>query len=121
MAFNAGIWGYKEWEPTIEALIQRRSSSSSSSDSTAAKQQQSSLTTTTPVIFTAYTLAEAEEDYEVIVKLLSGLGKTKKYIDAACLWEPQVNPYASQQPRPTATSIPGQQYRENGAWQGWRF
>jgi hypothetical protein len=97
-----------------QQLLQQRSSSSLLTTTT-------TTTATAPIIFTAYTLAEAEEDYEVIVKLLSSLGKTKEYIDAACLWEPQVNPFASQQPRPTATSVPGQQYRENGAWQAWRF
>jgi hypothetical protein len=99
VAFNAGIWGYDEWKTTVHYLIERNQS--------------------TPVVFTAYTEQEAEDDYDniqAIVEQWKDAGKT-----ARCEWEVEMNPFSSSLDRITAAAIPGRQYRENSAWQAWRF
>ena len=98
VAFNAGIWGYKEWRKTIEQMIQRAND--------------------TPFVVTAYTLYEAEDDFEVIQQVSS---KSKELTPARCLWEPEINPYSSKVDRLTLSAVPGRRYRENYAWQAWCF
>eukprot|EP00934_Nitzschia_sp_Nitz4_P004195 Nitzschia sp. Nitz4//scaffold39_size137210//62809//64455//NITZ4_003201-RA/size137210-processed-gene-0.89-mRNA-1//1//CDS//3329550389//4185//frame0 len=94
IAFNAGVWGYKEWQPTIEFLSLREHS--------------------VAVLFTAYTLEECQEDQEVVqesVTNVSGKGQV--------LWEAQHNPFGSKCVRLTRSS--SQEYRENSCWQAWRM
>lgn len=92
IAFNAGVWGYAEWRTTFENLHPRSGK--------------------TPLVITAYTLAEAEEDFEVIRDVLK--------VDGGCLWKPQDNPFASREQRPTKSApLSSQRYRENNAWQAW--
>lgn len=99
IAFNAGVWGYREWRTTIKHLaIQKRE---------------------IPFIITAYTLQEAEDDAEVIREELTGTWDADA-AKAACIFEPELNSLASKQERQTSTALPGRRYRENGAWQGWR-
>eukprot|EP00980_Cylindrotheca_fusiformis_P028047 scaffold22577_cov122-Cylindrotheca_fusiformis.AAC.26 len=92
IAFNAGIWGYKEWIPTILFL---------------ASQERS-----VPMVITAYTLEEAEEDMEVIRETVPGNG-------ASVLWDPETNPFGSKIIRETTSS--SREYRENSSWQAWKF
>jgi hypothetical protein len=93
IAFNAGVWGYREWKSTIEYLAQQNQS--------------------IPFVVTAYTIREAEDDMEVIQAIL---GDTSR-----CVWEPEANAFASNQDRATINALPGRRYRENAAWQGWRL
>jgi len=92
IAFNAGIWGYNEWRTTLQKLSNRKM---------------------LHFVVTAYTLAEAEEDFEVIEECLP---------TARGFWKPELNPYGSRVDRPTGTS-PKEAlvYRENQAWQAWIF
>ena len=99
IAFNAGVWGYREWKKTIRYLIQQNQS--------------------IPFAFTAYTIQEAEDDFEVIQEVIKECHSTGQ--GDSCSWEPIGNPFASRQDRHTATATPGRRYRENAAWQGWRF
>ena len=97
IAFNSGIWGYKEWVPTLEALCQ--------------------LSYSIPFVSTSYTIQECEDDAQVIETVVAdtkgGAGR--------CLWNAQANPFASRQIRETHTALPGREYRENAAWQAWRL
>jgi hypothetical protein len=94
-AFNAGIWGYDEWVPTIKALCQSSS-----------KQ--------VPFVATAYTIQECEDDADVIEN-------AAKDSTAQCLWKAEANPFGSKQNRETVTAAAGRVYRENAAWQAWLF
>lgn len=95
IAFNAGVWGYREWKTTIQYLAQQEQS--------------------VPFVVTAYTLQEAEDDYEVFQEVLQESASNR------CHWEPEFNPFSSNQDRVTAAALPGRRYRENSAWQGWRL
>jgi hypothetical protein len=102
VAFQAGIWGYAQWEPTLVHLARQSHE--------------------VPIAVTAYTIQEAEDDAEVIERVLAtewtgDPGRAR----SACAWSPEWNPYASQQPRETATAPPGRVYRENAAWSCWRI
>jgi len=101
VSFNAGMWGYREWRPTLQHLAVQRKN--------------------IPLIVTAYTLQEAEDDADVIREELASAWGGADSARAACLWGPELNPLASKEERRTATAAPGRRYRENAAWQGWRI
>jgi len=125
IAFNAGIWGYDYWKPTLEALCR--------------------LHRPIPFVITAYTTQEAEDDAEVIAEVISKVkngrstsgeedGTTKQVlgrvgsvgpsdiaVDSKCLWEVEVNPFGSRKKRDTYAAPKDRLYFENGAWQAWRL
>lgn len=97
VAFNAGIWGYKDWIPTIQYLHNRTESA-------------------IPFVITAYTLEECQEDMDVIQTVIDE--KNGESSSAAkVLWEAQANPFGSKTIRETKSSA--SEYRENAAWQAW--
>ncbi|GKY95520.1 hypothetical protein MPSEU_000513700 [Mayamaea pseudoterrestris] len=100
-AFHAGIWGYNEWRPTLRYLARLRQK--------------------VYFVVTAYTLEEAEDDYEVIQDEVSLVWQLPKedLVGSACIWTPVANAFASKQDRATTTAPPGRQYRDNAAWQAW--
>jgi hypothetical protein len=113
VAFNAGIWGYQDWVPTICYLAGRKSSGGG---------LPSIPLPPIPMVITAYTLEECEEDYEVIatnVKCVASNDDDKKNESglARVLWEPEMNPFGSRTIRETKSS--NQVYRENAYWQAW--
>jgi hypothetical protein len=103
VAFNAGIWGYDDWIPCLECIL--------------------AMEGRIPFVATAYTIQEAEDDFDVIHALVAK--RVEPAVDAgnaaATVWSAEVNPFASQLPRPTATALPGREYRDNAAWQAWRL
>ena len=100
IAFNAGIWGYSEWEETIRYLVDRQVVSN--------------------FIITAYTLDECQEDCEVIERVVSTAdGTTSTGCRSKILWKPERNPFGSKVVRETKSSA--SEYRENAAWQAWRL
>jgi len=123
VSFNAGIWGYDEWRPTLRYLAQRRKG--------------------VPFVVTAYTLQEAQDDADVIQEELNrvwlgdesdglaeapvtataaeGENNNEDAVRTACIWDPEFNAFASRVERQTATAVPGRRYRENAAWQAWRI
>lgn len=109
IAFHAGIWGYRDWETTLGRLAQQQ------------QQQHGKKHRSTPFVITAYTLQEAEDDADVIEQLLAKSGRTEAEIKAACVWEAEPNAFASRVDRETASAPAGRRYRENMAWQAWRF
>eukprot|EP00986_Skeletonema_menzelii_P002018 scaffold555_cov158-Skeletonema_menzelii.AAC.15 len=109
VAFNAGIWGYDSWKPTLSFMCQ-----SESNDSYAC----------IPFIITAYTIEECEDDAEVIAEVAEEAAvkrmQSSKHDNAVCahqLWAPESNPFSSRIERKTA-SVP-RKYYENNAWQAW--
>ena len=88
LAFHAGLWGYDSWKPTLQWMVEQNHQ--------------------VPLVVTAYTIQEAEDDAEVVHEL-----------DCECLWEASPNLYGSQVVRPTQSS--NNVYRENAAWQAWRI
>jgi hypothetical protein len=96
VAFNAGVWGYKEWPTTLSRLVQ--------------------LNLQIPLVLTAYTVQEAEDDAEVVEEIVGAAEQSTKRI-----WGVESNPFASRKERPTATAVNGRDYRENAAWQAWRL
>jgi hypothetical protein len=98
IAFNAGIWGYDDWRPTVEYLIRAKLS--------------------IPFVVTAYTLQEAQDDFDVIHDAVVAQTSVER-AQECCQWQAEVNALASKVPRETATAIAGRHYRENGAWQAW--
>ena len=94
IAYDAGIWGYDEWRPTLEAMCNHDSA--------------------IPFVITGYTVQEVEDDAEVVTEIAAN-GK------ACCLWSPEINPFGSRKKRETSSAARGREYRENGAWQAWRL
>lgn len=92
LAFNAGIWGYVEWAPTLRALGQG--------------------SIPTPTVITSYTLEESQEDFESIEEAV-----TKTTAKVRVQWGPEPNPFGSKMIRETKSST--REYRENSAWQMW--
>lgn len=103
VAFNAGIWGYNDWNPTIEILATK--------------------STATPVTFvvTAYTLEESLDDADAIEQIVLSLSLGDDNSKKNLLWKPQINPFRSRIPRKTATAKEGRIYYENCAWHAWKF
>lgn len=110
IAYNAGIWGYTDWHPTLKSLYK--------------------LTKPVPFIITAYTIYEAEDDAQVLDDVLqeewNALSKSCNSsrdngvigMDGKrCLWGAELNPYASRVVRETKSS--DNIYHENGAWQAY--
>jgi hypothetical protein len=96
VAFNAGVWGYKEWPITLRRLFE--------------------LNLQIPFVLTAYTVQEAEDDAEVVEEIVGATEQSTQQI-----WGVESNPFASRKERPTATAVDGRDYRENAAWQAWRL
>ena len=95
IVYNAGIWGYTDWHPTLRQLYR--------------------IGRPVPFVITAYTLPEAEDDTEAMEEVLSV--KLTNSNNNRCLWKAEMNPYASRVVR--ATSSSDNTYYENGAWQAY--
>jgi hypothetical protein len=102
VAFNAGIWGYNDWSPTIQLL----------------SQQPNFMKKAIPLIVTAYTIEESVNDLDTIEHILKTHSCQKRI-----LWSPEINPYHSRVPRKTTTQplTCKSTYYENGAWHAWEF
>jgi hypothetical protein len=109
IAYNAGIWGYTDWHPTLRQLDR--------------------FSRQVPFVITAYTLPEAEDDTEALEEVLDG--DSNADVDAnegcqlncvpireRCLWAAEKNPFASRVERVT-TRVNDNAYYQNGAWQAY--
>jgi hypothetical protein len=119
IAFNAGIWGYDSWKPTIECMLRRNNVDSPANGT-------KPVMGNTIFVITAYTLEESEDDAAVITDLvetndLDRSMKPKNNSNAISqqIWGPELNPFSSRLERYTASAPPGRKYFENGAWQAW--
>jgi hypothetical protein len=96
IAYNAGIWGYTDWHPTLKKLYE--------------------FERTVPFVITAYTIFEAEDDFEVLEEVL-GVSLAGDGNGRRCLWSAELNAFASRVVRETKSS--DNAYFENGAWQAY--
>lgn len=137
--FNAGLWGYDDWEPTLEHVLGCNSGASgacptdSEGNQTAAPPLAEGTTErgdapSPPVVVTSYCPEEASDDMETIQRVLLG----DDPMDAASrpeqvpagrlewLWEPEVNLHRSLVPRRTECGAEGRVLFENQSWQALR-
>ncbi|KAL3787381.1 hypothetical protein ACHAW5_008427 [Stephanodiscus triporus] len=111
VAFNAGIWGYESWKPTISSMI----------DTSSSDKGTSSRIGKTIFVITAYTMEECEDDADVVTNVVEEILASKKNnagLIARQLWI-EANRFSSRCERITASAPPGRKYFENGAWQAW--
>ena len=128
VAFNAGIWGYREWAETIQYLALQDYAVTAEKASKNPKHRGCSGL---PMVITAYTLDECQEDQEVISQSLTvastdtieetddndAVSTPRDSYRAEILWESEPNPFGSKVVRETKGST--QEYRENACWQAW--
>ena len=105
IAYNAGIWGYDDWTPTLKSM-------------------KNILPHPTPFVITSYTIQEAEDDAEVVKDLFCELkhfqkGDQQNELQKYMLHGPVINSFGSRRRRETITSPDQRPYFENGAWQLW--
>lgn len=103
--FNAGLWGYDSWIPTLEAI---------------------GYTPGLTVLVTSYTVLEAEDDFDTIDRYCNGLARGGGCGGVGAggvewLWEEERNPHAGTEVINRSSAAPGSEYRDNGAWQCFRI
>jgi hypothetical protein len=86
--FNAGLWGYDSWKPTLSALTSLHR---------------------VAVLVTSYTLEEAEDDNDVIVESMG--------VSIRWNWGEEPNPDKSSALIARTTAATGRAYSDNGAYQ----
>jgi hypothetical protein len=103
ICFNAGLWGYTDWIPTLQLL--------------------SSLSITQTVI-TSYTLQESEEDFDVIEEHCGAGGPSPalngRLSSPQLRWnfESELNPHRVREPMTRSSAPPSAaQYFDNNYWQ----
>eukprot|EP00571_Detonula_confervacea_P001640 CAMPEP_0172329860 /NCGR_PEP_ID=MMETSP1058-20130122/61101_1 /TAXON_ID=83371 /ORGANISM="Detonula confervacea, Strain CCMP 353" /LENGTH=662 /DNA_ID=CAMNT_0013047053 /DNA_START=26 /DNA_END=2014 /DNA_ORIENTATION=- len=113
IAFNAGIWGYDSWKPTIACMLDAKDNGTDGNNSGIGK---------TLFVITAYTVEECEDDAEVVAEVVQDFAAEQSSSPSAIarqLWAPETNPFSSRLERKTSSAPPGRKYFENGAWQAW--
>ena len=145
--FNAGIWGYDDWVPTLELIfgcdatssvsIEGNSDDRGSASPPSHRSERSTVNSGAPppsgvVVVTSYCAEEAEDDMETVERVLlqnarrstcSGPSATSRPEDASqveWLWKPEVNPHRSLVPRHAACAVEGRILFENQMWQAIR-
>eukprot|EP00948_MAST-09A_sp_MAST-9A-sp1_P003796 g3796.t1 len=109
IAFNAGVWGYETWLPTIYNVLTQRQQQQSVVDNLPPKPQQQSKTALSPsfdsfnnvMVITSYNRNEAEDDHDCIEDFLFVQRKTKKRkekestvgCDVQFLWKFEKTPF----------------------------
>ncbi|CAN0363476.1 unnamed protein product, partial [Ectocarpus sp. 13 AM-2016] len=94
--FNAGLWGYDDWEPTLEHILGCDRAANAA-----------------PVVVTSYCSEEASDDMETLERVFP-VGRLE------WLWKPEVNPHRSRVPRRTECGVEGRALFENHSWQALR-
>lgn len=120
--FNAGLWGYDDWEPTLEHVL--GCSGSGAAGGHGCHEDGDDLDRP-PVIVTSYCPEEASDDTETIQRVvLEADERCKCSIDLdgglEWLWKPEVNPHRSLVPRETRCGVEGRVLFENQSWQALR-
>ncbi|CAM9449201.1 unnamed protein product, partial [Ectocarpus fasciculatus] len=91
--FNAGLWGYDDWEPTLEHVLGYDRAANAAA-----------------VVVTSYCSEEACDDMETLERVFPVGG-------LEWLWKPEVNPHRSRVPRRTECGVEGRALFENHSWQ----
>ncbi|CAM9782283.1 unnamed protein product, partial [Ectocarpus sp. 6 AP-2014] len=118
--FNAGLWGYDDWEPTLEHIL-GCDRAACPSDHVVNRQAlpppipatKSGPKNTAPVVVTSYCSEEASDDMETLERVFPVGG-------LEWLWKPEVNPHRSRVPRRTECGVEGRALFENHSWQALR-
>lgn len=121
--FNAGLWGYDDWEPTLEHVLGCRCSCANGGAGGRHGRDGGGHDDRPPVIVTSYCSEEAADDMETIHRVVSeGDGRCKCLVGGGLewLWQPEVNPHRSLVPRQTRCGVEGRVYFENQSWQALR-
>ncbi|CBJ30260.1 conserved unknown protein [Ectocarpus siliculosus] len=135
--FNAGLWGYDDWEPTLEHIL-GCDRAACPSDHVGNRQAspppipatKSGPRNAVPVVVTSYCSEEASDDMETLERVL--LGEDGNFVELSpgvasspvggleWLWKPEVNPHRSRVPRRTECGVEGRALFENHSWQALR-
>lgn len=136
--FNAGLWGYDDWEPTLEHVLGPGYGASGAclNDSDGVQTavpppyegpSDSGKVTSPAVVVTSYCPEEASDDMETIQRVLWGdsmqpASESEEVVADTLewLWEPEVNPHRSLVPRRTECGVEGRILFENQSWQALR-
>ena len=144
--FNAGLWGYDDWVPTLEHILGCGASSigietvrAGSGGASPQSSQVASPTVDTSipppigvVVVTSYCAEEAEDDMETVERVLLQNARRSECSDPSAtsrpgdetqvewLWKPEVNPHRSLVPRHAACAVEGRVLFENQMWQAIR-
>lgn len=87
--FNAGLWGYDSWIPTLRAFT---------------------LLKNVSILVTSYTMEEAEDDFDVVESVCGPQS-------LIWVWEPEINPCRSETIIERINALAGRTYFDNGVWQ----
>lgn len=120
--FNAGLWGYDDWEPTLEHVLGCRCSCNNGAACHNCHYTGGDVNRP-PVVITSYCPEEASDDMETIQRVvLEGDERCKCLIVGGLewLWKPEVNPHRSLAPRTTKCGVEGRVLFENQSWQALR-
>lgn len=137
--FNAGLWGYDDWIPTLEHVFVFAQKADASRDGHPRKSRTHLTNQLAGVIVTSYCAEEADDDMETIERLLvletadTEVGerlsaqecerdRSEVHVGGGVewLWKPEVNPHRSLVPRRTACGVEGRVLFENHSWQALR-
>lgn len=127
--FNAGLWGYDDWEPTLEHILGCNSSCGDGAACDGRCGGGDGDADRPPVVVTSYCPEEASDDMETILRVLLGdetEGGSPQRENAAVvgglewLWKPEENPHRSLVPRQTHCGVEGRVLFENQSWQAVR-
>ena len=108
LLFNAGLWGYDSWSPTLRELF-----------------CSSGLLVGVPVVVTSYTLEESEDDYDTIYSIAANSeresdsdseNKPQSTTSLEWLWDCEENPNKGGHVT-RATQPEARAYTDNGFWQ----
>lgn len=115
LAFNAGIWGYDDWIPTLKYILL----------------DQTSKLNNVPFVITSYNKLEAEDDEDVLLKLLKIEKNDEVYegdhnnnnndiginvdVDKYCIWSVEENQHADQSTKRPSTHE-GEFLTDNAYW-----
>jgi len=105
VAFNAGLWGYDAWLPSIEALFRGWHHC-----------------TEGYLVITSYTLQESEDDYDTMQSCYDGLAASGLAGRLRWEWDCEANPHkcslkVERQSLAQAGGCEDRTYRENHYWQ----
>jgi hypothetical protein len=115
ICFNAGVWGYSDWLPTLQLLLQGES-----------KDRGKGRDVGCPLVLTSYNAREAEDDLEVLWAMNIDVEETRclqhrqqvsveTMHNAAVLWGPALNPFRSLERR-MCDGLPNELMFENWCW-----
>lgn len=109
--FNAGLWGYQSWVPTLELLF----------SNTVFSNSQVTVKSFPRIVVTSYTFEESEDDYDTMFenfqRLQQLLPPEERCLNLRWHWDCELNPHASTVSLVRATNPEGRPYYENAAWQ----